>query len=340
MNWKRIGAVATSLPVRILISVGLLVIVAETIDWDAVVDGLADASWGLFVAAVALYFLAFVVASIRWHRLLNVADVHVSQASTLRAYLIGMFANNLLPSGYGGDAVRAWVVSGTGKPLARSVTSVLVDRISALLCLLLLAWIAALIKGDEIPGGIILLLGLATALVAIAGLAGLVVARRRGLGRFFPDAVRPYTTEIANVIRAYEHDRSLIIWVIGCGTVYQAMVLTGFWLISEALGLSLDPAILAVVVPTVLLAALAADLRCRVWCARGRFRCPARRVRGLVGRCDAAVPPRRGRGGDRVCSGRNRDRDRSIRQRGPRVPTDAQEARDDEARSEAALRAP
>ena len=256
MNLRRISAIATSLPVRVLVSAGLLAIVAASIDWDTVVEGLEEAKWGLFVAAVAIYFAGFVVASIRWHKLLAVGEIVTSQRETLRAYLIGMFANNLLPSGYGGDAVRAWVVAGTGKPLARSLTSVLVDRVSALLCLLLLAWIAAIVKAGEIPGGIVLLLGIATGLVAVAGLAGLVIARRRGLGRFLPDAVRPYTSEVANVIRAYEHDRGLIATVVALGLAYQAIVLTAFWLIAEALGLGLDPAILAVVVPPVLLAAL------------------------------------------------------------------------------------
>jgi hypothetical protein len=167
-----------------------------------------------------------------------------------------MFSNNLLPSGFGGDAVRAWVITGIGKPLARSLTSVIVDRISALACLLALAWLAVLVKGGAVPGGIVLLLGLATALAAIAGLAGLVITRRRGLGRFLPDAVRPYTSEVANVLRTYERDGGLIVGVLALGFIYQVTVLGAFWLIAEGLGLGLDPAILAVVVPPVLLASL------------------------------------------------------------------------------------
>ena len=256
MSMRRLASIATSLPVRILVSVGLLAAVAASIDWDGVGHALENASWGLIVVAVLCYFAAFVVASIRWHALLNVADVEVSYRDSLRAYLIGMFANNLLPSGYGGDAVRAWVVAGTGKPLARSLTSVIVDRASALACLLILAWVAALVKADKIPLGIIVLLGLATGMLCAGALVALVIARRRGLGRFLPDAVRPYTAEIANVIRAYEHDRRLLAEIVGIGLVYQGLVLTAFWLIAEALGLHLDPFVLAVVVPPVLMAAL------------------------------------------------------------------------------------
>jgi glycosyltransferase 2 family protein len=240
---RRIGAIVTSLPARILISVGLLAVVAASIDWDAVGHGLANASWGLFAAATATF-------------LLHVAEVGVPYRQALRAYLIGMFSNNLLPSGFGGDAVRAWVITGIGKPLARSLTSVIVDRVSALACLIALAWVAVLIKAGEVPGGIVLLLGLASALAAAGALAGLVIARRRGLGRFLPDAVRPYTSEVASVLRRYERDGGLILGVLILGIAYQAVVLLGFWMIAEGLGLDLDPAILAIVVPPVLLASL------------------------------------------------------------------------------------
>lgn len=253
---RRLLKAATSFPVRLAVSVGLLAIVAASIDWDAVSTGLRMASWGFVAGAVAIFFVAFVLAALRWRALLESAWVHVSHFEALRAYFMGMFSNNLLPTGYGGDAVRAWVVGTTGKPLARSLISVVVDRISALACLLVVAWISAAVIAEEIPGGLVMLLGIATGLSAAAGIVGLVIARRRGLGRFLPDAIRPWTAEIANVIRAYEHDRRLIAEVAGLGLIYQALILTGFWFIAEALGLDLNPAELAVVVPPVLLAAL------------------------------------------------------------------------------------
>ncbi len=253
---KRLGAIATSLPVRVLVSAGLLAVVATSIDWNAMADGLTDATWSLFVAAVVMFFVGFVVAAFRWNALLRVARVERSGLEALRAYLIGMFSNNVLPTGYGGDAVRAWVVAGSGKPLARSLTSVVADRVSALACLLVIAWIAAIFIADELPGGLVLLLGLATVLSVATGVIGLVIARRRGLGRFLPDAVRPWTAEIADVIRAYEHDRRLMIEVVLLGVLYQAVVLFAFWMIAQSLGLGLNPAELAVVIPPVLLAAL------------------------------------------------------------------------------------
>lgn len=210
----------------------------------------------LFALSISAFFAGFVVASFRWRSLLLAADIPASNREALRAYLIGMFSNNVLPTGYGGDAVRAWIVARSGKPLARSFVSVIVDRMSALICLLAIGWVAVAVVAAAIPAGIVLLLALATALCGMVVAAGLVIARRRGLGRFLPEPTRPWTNEMAKVIRRYERDRGLWVIVLALGLIYQSVVLVAFWLVAEALGLGVAPWLLAVAVPPVLLASL------------------------------------------------------------------------------------
>ena len=54
---------------------------------------------------------SFVLASERWRLLLVVGGGAGVRGAALRAYLAGAFANNLLPTGFGGDALRAWIVA-------------------------------------------------------------------------------------------------------------------------------------------------------------------------------------------------------------------------------------
>jgi hypothetical protein len=124
-------------------------------------------------------------------------------------------------------------------------------------CLLILAWVAVIVKVGEIPGDVVLLLAASTGLAGLALAAAVVVARRRGLGRFLPEAIRPWTGEVAKVIRSTLADRALIGEIMLIGIAYQAIVLAAIWLISESLGLPLDPADLAIVVPTILVVMLA-----------------------------------------------------------------------------------
>ena len=251
---QRTWRVVTSFPARVLITIGLIAIVAATIDWPALGDVIADASWGWFAVAVALILCSFVVASARWRLLLVVASVPASMARTVRAYLAGAFANNLLPTGFGGDALRAWLVSRASLPFARSLTSVGVDRATALGCGIALGWVGVAAQPEGLGAAQLAPLVVVTAAAAIALWVALLAVRRGGLGRYVPRRARPWTGEIADTLRTYLADRSLIALVLVLGFGFQLLTLAAIWALSEMLGLDLEPALIAVVVPLVLIA--------------------------------------------------------------------------------------
>ena len=251
---QRAFGLLTSLPARILITVGLMAVVASTIEWAALADAIADASWGWFVVAVAVILGSFVVASERWRMLLVVARVTTSLAGALRAYLAGAFANNLLPTGFGGDALRAWMVARSSLAFARSLTSVAVDRATALGCGVALAWVGVAIDPQALDPSQLAPL----AAVSAASLAALVVVlsalRRGGLGRRLPERARPWVAEVAETLRTYAADRRLVAVVLALGFAFQLLTVAATWALSETLGLDLAPALIAVVVPLVLIA--------------------------------------------------------------------------------------
>ncbi|HYU61254.1 MAG TPA: lysylphosphatidylglycerol synthase transmembrane domain-containing protein [Solirubrobacterales bacterium] len=253
---RRLVAIATSLPGRVAISVGLLAIVARSIDWGAVVDRLSGASWGWFVLATAMVLAAFVLGALRWQLLLNGAGLHPRLRDTLRAYGIGIFANNVLPTGFGGDAVRAWLIAPRGAPLARALTAVAADRGTAFSCLLPIAWLGVLLSGGEIPGSLVGLLAVISGGTVVGVLVAIAVLRRRGLGRFLPRLLRPWAAEVARTLRTYGRDRERLGEVFALGFGFQVLIVVSTWLLSEALGLGLDLEVIAVVLPLVLVATL------------------------------------------------------------------------------------
>lgn len=183
------------------------------------------------------------------------AQLHPGVWATLRAYAIGAFTNNLLPTSFGGDAVRAWIVARKGAPLARALTSVVTDRATAFVCLIPLAWIGVAVAGD-VPGELVGALAAGTGATALGGASGVVLLRRRGLGRLLPERLRPWAGQVARTLRAYGRDGGLLVRIFVLGVVFQMIMVTAFWALNEALGLSLDPALLAVVLALVLLASL------------------------------------------------------------------------------------
>ncbi|MQA76180.1 MAG: hypothetical protein GEU88_17915 [Solirubrobacterales bacterium] len=249
--------VLTSLPARIVITAGLLTLIAMKIDWDAVGDAVSGAGWGWFVLAVLAVVASFVIGAVRWSWLLAAADVAAARARSLRAYFIGAFANNLLPTGFGGDLVRAVIVAEPGPPLARSLTSVLVDRLSSLGCLVLVGWIGVALDPDAVPSRLVGLLAIVSAIAAAGAAVAVVLLRRGRIGRFLPERLRPWASEVARVLRDYLADRALLARVVLAGVSLQAMVVVALWLLARTIGVSLPLALLSVVMPLVLIATLA-----------------------------------------------------------------------------------
>ena len=140
--------------------------------------------------------------------------------------------------------------------MARALTSVVVDRVSALVCLLVLAWIGLGLDPGEIPGSLTTLLAAVTAAMALAGVAMIALLRRQGLGRLLPEWLRPWVAEVASVLRDYGRNRELLVRVFVLGILFQVLTIGSGWAISKALGLDLEPSVLAVVIPLALIATL------------------------------------------------------------------------------------
>jgi uncharacterized membrane protein YbhN (UPF0104 family) len=157
------------LAAKVVISAVLLGLVFAKADLGSVYHRLASGRWDLIGLAFFLVLLSVPVVSMRWWLLLlaSRAAGQVGFALTLRATFIGLFFGQILPGVVGGDAVRAWVAYRSGLRPGFVVSSVLVDRLSAVLGLVALGlvsfhlattsgsrelWIAAAVAGGVLVG--------------------------------------------------------------------------------------------------------------------------------------------------------------------------------------------
>jgi glycosyltransferase 2 family protein len=97
--------------------------------------------------------------------------------------------------------------------------------------------------------------------LAAVSAAGIVVVaitvsalRRGGLAHRLPERARPWVAQVAAALRAYLDDRRLLAMVVVLGLAFQALIVLATWALAETLGLGLSLALLAVVIPLVLIA--------------------------------------------------------------------------------------
>src|SRR5450756_612767 len=140
--------------VQVLLSLALLAFILSRVHWAEVWGALQHMQPGWLVLAWALFLLGILVRAARWHILLSALGVRRPLAELSAWYFVGSFFNMLLPTGFGGDAVRVVeLAQDTSRP-GSVLNSVLVDRYLGIMVLLpmgLLAGLAAGIRSGLAP---------------------------------------------------------------------------------------------------------------------------------------------------------------------------------------------
>jgi uncharacterized protein (TIRG00374 family) len=246
------------LVLRVVASVVLLGAVLAYADVGDVARALRDASWGWFVAAVALMTVATVVGAVRWRILLEGAEIGVSAPAATRAFAASLFLNNVLPTSVGGDAVRAWLVGRASGRLVRAATATVVDKATALACLVGVAWIAVLADSGAVPRSLVVALAWVTLGLTLAAiLAALVATGVRPLLRRLPERFASIAREGWITLRLSARSPRVLWALVVLGLAYQALAVGVLVLLGKTLGLELSFPLMAVSAAIVLLAMLA-----------------------------------------------------------------------------------
>jgi glycosyltransferase 2 family protein len=170
---------------KVSVSVALLSVILARADLADLGRRLASAGvLPLIVCSLCIFSLSVTTAA-RWKIVLAEFRYQLAFASVWRYTAVGMFFNQLFPSGMGGDGLRIWYARRAGLPLGLAIGTVFVDRILGLLGLLLLVVMGLpYLLSLNVPGilamvvsisVILLALGIATFLFADRILAGTAV---------------------------------------------------------------------------------------------------------------------------------------------------------------------
>jgi uncharacterized protein (TIRG00374 family) len=98
---------------------------------------LADYRW--IVGAIFAYLIVELAAAVRWHILLKVQGIHLSIPRLGGLFFIGMFYNQFLPGGTGGDIIKSYyLLKETPTKKAGALLAVLFDRLVGLVALVVI----------------------------------------------------------------------------------------------------------------------------------------------------------------------------------------------------------
>src|SRR6516165_5317767 len=106
---------------RLLVTTGLLWALSTRVDLSHVKEVVDHVSLPLLAAGAAALLATSPFAALRWHIVLAAETTSPGPWTLLKIVLVGLFFNQVLPSGVGGDAVRAWRCHRLGVGVAAAI---------------------------------------------------------------------------------------------------------------------------------------------------------------------------------------------------------------------------
>ena len=246
MNRKRLFDL-----LKIVVSLVLIVVILRSVNVKALWEVVRNANPWCLLAAVIVLILGVVVRAYRWQILVHDQGVQVSLKELTSLYFVGFLFNNLLPSGFGGDAVKMYELSQLSERGAEAISSVLVDRFMGLIALQAIGLVALIFGWQLVPFEIVVL---TVTLFGISLMAAWVVSYRP-LWDFLAGRVPLFNRLLSiNAVRSLvlslqSYSGSALLRALGVGVVFNGLLITANVLIGIALGVDLPLSYYMIFVP-------------------------------------------------------------------------------------------
>jgi len=244
---------------KILVTVLLFSWVLSQVDLDSLASSLSNIQLFYFALAITCHAIAFFIFSVRWWYLYKTEDNSSKYRDTIKSYYLGLFFNNFLPTGIGGDVVRILRLRKLGYDTHILISSSLMDRILGLTSILMMGLIALSITPNFAISPNTKLFITAIAILAPLGLMFLfsdymprltkVVSQKLHKGK-----LTEFILTVLSTLHEYRHKRPRVLIALILSIIAQYFIIISYVLIGVSLDINLSIAIYFIIIPIVFLA--------------------------------------------------------------------------------------
>ena len=242
--------------IKILVSASLIFYLVSKTNLTAIWDSAKSANMLLVLISFSLHGIGYFSSAYRWRILLQAQGIDIPVGYLVRSYAIAMFFNNILPSTIGGDAYRAYDTAKCNIPRLKALAIVVVERFLGVFALMVFA-VMALVAATELATRIenLWIWSLATfgAMAAMVWLIffhhGKVPWLRKILDIPGMSLVNKQMMKITESFAPFRGKTKALSWSLVLSLILQLNVIFHYYLISEALGLSVPFVKFLVIIP-------------------------------------------------------------------------------------------
>ncbi|MEO8972844.1 MAG: lysylphosphatidylglycerol synthase transmembrane domain-containing protein [Ktedonobacteraceae bacterium] len=247
-----------SFAIRLVLTLLLFSILFKSMSWSALLGSFTRISWSMVFVSLIVGAGGVVVSAYQWRSLLLGEKIHVDLAGLINLYMVGIGFSHFLPTGMGGDAVKALYVGRESSNRAGSISAVVMCRVTGFIGMLLIASTALVIWQGSFTTTIITSFSLLSLLVG--GMIGGAVISISLLPRLLKGKwknARIFTSVIQVGSALYvsaKRPRSLLA-AIFYGIGFQAVAILNCYAYANAIGIQASLHFYCVAVPLIALVA-------------------------------------------------------------------------------------
>lgn len=243
---------------RLLISLGLLVLVLSQIELARVAVVLEGARLEPLALAIAVYGAGRFFAAFRWYILIRAMNSDAPYLGLVRLTFIGTFLH-FLPAG--AVALEASRVDGLRREtsdLAGSVVSVLAERVFGMFALIIVALVGLILAPPGVPSVLAQLAGFGMAAAAAASMAVMSTRTRRLFDRVLKTIglgfVRRRLAKLYARLDTMRGNPTLLAWSMVAALFNTSFRIVPAYLVAVALGVQVSLLQLFIIVPIIVFA--------------------------------------------------------------------------------------
>jgi uncharacterized protein (TIRG00374 family) len=243
---------------KAVVSIGLLgylIYLADPIKILEVLDHVWSENGLIYLSVAAvLFLLSLLVLAFRWQILVSGYGLQIPTRTLFKYYLIGLFFNNFLPTGIGGDVLRIYNLIQSSGDRTISFASVLTERLLGISSTLILALVSILILGEEFRTNLVLFLVLVmiTLVILFFSIAfskklALPIENITSKLTFFRLGER--IQKFLDAIRFYSDSKIVYVKILAVSMVGQVLIIVKAYFLALALGIEVNLIYMFLVVP-------------------------------------------------------------------------------------------
>lgn len=224
---------------RLGATVALFAILFHSISWSTLWVAFAHVRHSALLIGLAIGSLGVVVSSYQWRVLLQAETIRFDLADLINLYLVGTAFSHFLPTGMGGDAVKAMYVGRESGKNEGSASAVVMSRVTGFFGMLLIAILILIVQFKHFSLSMMewfLALSVLVGAMIFGAVFFVALLPRMFKGKWIQHRIFASVSKIGNALsETAKHPRSLgiatvygvVFWIIACLNYYAYAIAIG-----------------------------------------------------------------------------------------------------------------